>query len=140
MQMRKGRGYAWGFSSVIFDVGYLVLPFVLIKPSSSAALETLVLCIQILWACFPFVAYILAFVGRTRSEGGTKARRLCNIGATIGWIFSIMLMFMAFGSLWMDVFSLSAAEAEVTTFVDTFLIAGYFLVAYISGKILWFLK
>jgi len=134
----KGRGYAWGLSSVIFAAGYFVLPIVLIKPSSSVTLEIILSYIRILWVGFPAIAFVFAFVGKTRSEWGTKARRLCNIGATIGWLASIMLMFFGFGALWTDVFSLSAWEAEVTTFVDTILIAGYFLIAYIRGKIFWF--
>lgn len=137
--MRKGRGYAWGLSSVIFAAGYFVLPIVLIKPSSSVTLEIVLSYIRILWAFFPAIAFIFAFIGKTRSEWGTKARRLCNIGVTIGLFASIILMFFAFGSLWVDVFSISAWEAEVTALVDTGLFAGYFLIAYIRGKILWFI-
>lgn len=134
--MSKERGYAWGLSSVIFDAGYFVLPFVLTKPSSSVTLE--IIWPYILWVSIPAIAFVFAFVGRTRSEWGTKARTLCNIGATIGGLVSIVLMFSGFGALWIDVFSLSAREAEVTTFVDTILIAGYFLIAYNRGKIFWF--
>lgn len=135
----KGRGYAWGLSSVILVVGFFVLPVVFIKPRESEILQTVLSCIQILWVCFPPIAFILAFIGKVRSEGGTKARSLCNIGAVIGWIESVVLMFHGFGALWMDVFPIPTEAAEIATFVDTFLIAGYFLIGYIRGKILWFI-
>lgn len=136
--MIKGRGYAWGLSSVILAAGFFVLPIVLIKPSSSETLEIILSYIRILWVCFPAVAFIFAFIGKVRSKWGTKARRLCNIGAGIGWVVSVVLMFSGIGALWIDVFSISARAAEITGFVDTVLIAGYFLIAYIRGKILWF--
>lgn len=85
------------------------------------------------------IGFIFAFIGKVRSKYGTKARRLCNIGAGIYWIVSVALMFAGLFALWMDVFSIPARAAEITGFVDTVLIAGYFLIAYIRGKILWFI-
>ncbi len=136
--MIKGRGYAWGLSSVILSSCYFVLPLFIFKPSSGTA-AILFSYFQILWVFFPIIGFILAFIGKVRSEYGTKARRLCNIGAGIGWVVSVVLMFSGLGALWMDVFSISARAAEITCFVDTILIAGYFLIAYIRGKILWFI-
>jgi len=134
----KGRGYAWGLSSVILSACYFVFPLFILKPSSETA-AILFSYLQILWVFFPMIGFILAFIGKVRSEWGTKARKLCNIGAGICWVVSVMLMFFGLGALWMDVFSISASAAEITGFVDTVLIAGYFLIAYIRGKILWFI-
>lgn len=137
--MRNDRGFACGLSSVILSSCYFVLPLIIIKYSSSVTVAIIQSCIRALWVFFPVLGFVFAFVGKVRSDYGTIARKLCNIGAGIGWIASIMLMFMAFGALWMDVFSISAWAAEVTSFVDTVLIAGYFLIAYIRGKLLWFI-
>ena len=136
--MIKGRGYAWGLSSVILSACFFVLPLFILKPDSETA-AILFSYLQILWVFFPLIGFILAFIGKVRSEYGTKARRMCNIGAGICWVVSFVLMFSGFGVLWMDVFSIPATAAEVTGFVDTVLIAGYFLIAYICGRILWFI-
>ena len=137
--LTRGKGYALGLSSVIFAIGFFVLPIVFIKPSFFMIPDMVLSYIRILWVLFPAIAFVLAFIGKVKSKRATKARRLCNIGAGIGWIASVVLMFTGFGSLWMDVFSISAVAAEVTCLVDTILISGYFLIAYIRGKILWFI-
>lgn len=137
MKMQKGKGYVWGLISVILDVGFFVLPIVLIKPGSSVTLEIVLSYIRILWVFFPVIAFIFAFIGKTRSEWGTKARKLCNVGAGIGWIVSSILLFFAIGILWTDVFSISSWVAEITAFVDTILIAGYLLISYIKGTPFW---
>ena len=103
--MIKGRGYVWGLSSIILSCCYFViLPFI-IKPSSES-LEVLFLCIQILWVILPMIGFALAFIGKVRSEHGTKARKLCNIGAGICWNESVIFMFAGLLVLWMDVFSI----------------------------------
>ena len=133
--MIKGKGYAWGLSSVMLAIAFVVLPFALIKPSSWVPLSI----IQVVWAFFPTFAFVLAFVGKVRSEQRTKARRLCNIGAGMGWLVSTMLIFAGLDILWTEVVSLPETAAEITTIIDTVLIAGYLLIAYIRGKIFWFM-
>lgn len=139
MSMRKGSGFAWGLSSVLFAAGYLLLPFFLIKPGSTEMMERLLSYIQILWAFFPAIAFGLAFIGKKKSQQETKARRLCNIGAGIGWLASFVLLYWAFSFLWVDIFSIPARAAEVICLIDTVLVTGYFLIAYICGKLLWFI-
>lgn len=88
--MVKGRGYAWGLSSVILSACYFVFPFFILKPSSETA-AILFSYLQILWVFFPMIGFILAFIGKVRSEWGTKSRKLCNIGAGICWVLSYRL-------------------------------------------------
>ena len=95
--------------------------------------------VQVVWIFFPVLAFALAFIGKVRSEPDTKARRCCNIGAGMGWILSGLLMFIGFGALWKDVVSLPETAAEITALIDTLLMAGYLVTAYIRGKILWFI-
>lgn len=139
--MVKGRGYVWGLSSTVLSSISLFLPFVaVISGSRSRGMDTTELALLILSFGLPPVGFVLAFVGRVRSNYGTQARKLCNAGARMGLVMSAILIWSMGSVLLQDVFSVPEYPAVITGLVDTVLIYGYFRIAYSMGKILWFLS
>ena len=137
--MIKGKGYVWGLSSVILAVVFLSFPFwmaLIIAVSGVNIFD--VLAVQISFIVLPLVIFVVAFIGKVRSERGTKARKLCNIGAAIGWSELAVISFSGFTVLWTDVLPIPIVAADITILVDTILLCGYLLIAYLTGKLLWY--
>lgn len=136
----KERGYGWGLSSALASSLSLAFPLVSVMVGSmagaGAVLQTVCMCLFLL---FPPIGFVLAFIGRGKSEYGTKTRRLCNVGAGIGLVISAVFVCAFTNVLLQDAFSISLQAASVTGVVDATLFALYFWWAYVRGKILWFL-
>ena len=138
--MVKGRGYAWGLSSAILSSIPVTSPFWAVIIGSVAGVKLFdEFIFQILFLGLPPIGFVVAFIGKVRSDYGTCARKLCNIGAGIGIVMSAILIWSMIGVLLQDVFSVPEYPAVITGLVDTILISGYFLIAYIRGKVLWFI-
>lgn len=138
--MRNDRGFAWGCGSVILNViFFFAIPFISNPPKEGAA-AIIFTCLQVLWVLFPYIVFFLALIGKKRSKSEIKARKLCNIGAVMGLFEGGAILFFGIGALWGDVFLLPAPAVELLMFVDTILIVGYLLIAYLSGRLLWFRK
>ena len=138
--MIKGRGYVFGLSSVILSSMSFVSPFLAVIIGSIFGKKIFYEFIfQILYIGLPPIGFITAFVGKVKSDYGTRARKLCNIGAGMGIVMSTILILSMIKILLQDVFSVPEYPAVITGFVDTVLICGYFFIAYIRGKLLWFI-
>ena len=139
MVLIKGKGYVWGLSSVILAGLFLSFPFLMALITAVSGVKVFdVLAVQISFIVLPLVTFVVAFIGKVRSEHGTKARKLCNIGAAISWSELVVLSFSGFAALWTDVLPMPAVAADITIWVDTILLCGYFLIAYLTGKLLWY--
>ena len=137
--MAKRNGYVWGMLSVILSSCSIASPFLGVIIGSMAGLPVFLEPIfQILFLFLPPIGFIFAFIGKVRCENGTEARKLCNIGAGIGIVMSAILIWSMAMVLLQDFFSLTEEVAAVTGLIDMILIAGYFLIAYIKDKLLWF--
>ena len=137
--MTRDKGYVCGLSSIICCAGFYVLPFAFSGGFFSQEVNIILSVVRVLWIFLPVAAFALAFIGKVRSAHGTTARKLCNIGAGIGLFECASLVLSGLALLWIDILSIPASAAEMTIFVDAVLIVGYFIVAYICGKIFWFI-
>ncbi|MBQ8398525.1 MAG: hypothetical protein IJX08_01015 [Clostridia bacterium] len=136
------RGIVWGVLSVIVSVGSFVLPIMALiigTVAGKAVYDVLWPIALALFLCFPPIGFVLAFIGKVRSASETKARTLCNVGAGVGIVLSAVFLWMMTGAAFQDFLLLKEDAAVITALIDTCLLTGYFLAAYIRGKILWFI-
>ena len=136
----KGKGYAFGLSSVILSALSAGFPFWVILLGGIFNVKVIAeLISQILLVILPPAGFAFAFVGRVRSESGTQARKLSHIGAAMGVSMSLAPMFSAFLVLWEEVSFIPTSVGYATACVDTILLSGYWMIAYIRGKVFWFI-
>lgn len=135
--MKKGKGYAWGLSSVILSSVSIASPFlgVIFMSDESTMIASI---LPFLYICIPPVGFVVAFIGRVKSEHGTRARKLCNIGAGIGMAMCAIFIWSFVGVFLEE--SIPEYPAVITSLVDMVLISGYLLIAYAKGKLLWFMR
>ena len=141
MKVSKGNGYAWGMASVILSLYSIASPFLGVIVSfvrDDPELSGITFHTGLGYLLLP-IGFAFAFIGKVRSEYGTKARKLCNIGAGISAAMAALRVWTAAFVFLKIYWSVAEQAAAITALIDTILLVGYFLVAYITGKLLWFI-
>lgn len=136
----KSDGKPWGVASIIVSVGTFVsfpLAAVLVGDGGLHWVFKLVLSVLFV-ASFP-VGYVLAYVGKKKSEERSEAMKSCNVGAAVSvFVSSILVFSLAFVALQLW-FYVDETAAAVTALVDTVLISGSLIMMYVRSKLLWFI-
>ena len=137
--MKREKGYGWGIASLIIAITNLASPILMVMLglliSNMPLIEPL---FQVLFVSLAPIGFIVAFLGKVRTISGTRARKFCNFCAGVGLVICAIFGGALIGVFWLDVMHVGRYAAMVTAWVDTILIIGYWLIAYICGEVIWF--
>lgn len=139
MQKKYGKGFVLGLTSLIVSVVSFNMFLVIEIVSHLEIHAVLQIVIYVLIMLSYPAGFVLSFIGKIQSEKSTVARQLCYVSACISTFVCTIIIFAFSAAVLQDAFNIEETASYVTALIDAILIMGYFVLAYIRGKLIWFM-
>ena len=139
MRKKYGKGFGWGLISLIVSVVSYNMFLIIMLVSDSEIHPVLQIVIYVLLMLSYPAGFVLSFIGKKKSEKSTVARQLCYVSVCISTVLCTVVIFTISATILQNAFNIEETASYVTALIDAILIMGYFVLAYIREKLIWFL-